>query len=112
MLYHYNAIFGWDLLNTFKATMHSTYLCLIVLATFSVRTIFDSQKKARNIERGFAPGHKNVHFLIEDTDQPEQPSPKQEISAEFKKAIKAEGDFTRGALDPRVSDRTCASEPR
>jgi hypothetical protein len=53
-----------------------------------------SQKEARNIERGFAPGHKNVHFLREDTDQPEQPSPKQEISAEFKEAIEAEGDFT------------------
>jgi hypothetical protein len=47
-----------------------------------------------------------MHFLREDIDQPEQPSPKQEISAEFKKAIEAEGDFTRVALDPRVLDRT------
>jgi hypothetical protein len=47
-----------------------------------------------------------VHFLREDTDQPEQPSPKQEISAKFKKAIEAEGDFTRVALDPRVPDGT------
>jgi hypothetical protein len=47
-----------------------------------------------------------MHFLREDTDQPEQPSPKQEISTEFKKVIKAKGDFTRVALDPRVPDRT------
>jgi transcription antitermination factor NusA-like protein len=47
-----------------------------------------------------------VHFLREDTDKPEQPLPKQEISVEFKKTIEAEGDFTRVALDPRVPDKT------
>jgi hypothetical protein len=31
---------------------------------------------------------------------------KQETSAEFKKAIKAKGDFTRLALDPGVPDMT------
>jgi hypothetical protein len=50
-----------------------------------------------------------MHFLREDTDQLEQPSPKQEILVAFKKAIEAEGDFTRVALDPRVPNRT---EPR
>jgi hypothetical protein len=106
MLYPCNAIFRWGLLNTFEATLHSTYLYLKVPATFSVITIFDSQKEARNIERGFAPGHKNVNFLREDTNQPEQPLPKQEISVEFKKAIEANSDFTRVALEPRVLDRT------
>jgi hypothetical protein len=57
-------------LNTFEAVLHSTYLCLKVLATFDIITIFDSQKEARNIERGFIPRHKNVHFLREDTNQP------------------------------------------
>jgi hypothetical protein len=47
-----------------------------------------------------------VHFLREDADQPEQPSSKQEILAEFKKAIEDEGDFTRVALNPTVPDRT------
>jgi hypothetical protein len=46
-----------------------------------------------------------VHFMREDTNQPEQPSPKQEISTEFKKEIETKGDFTRLALDPRVPDR-------
>jgi hypothetical protein len=108
ILYPYNVIFGWGLLNTFEATRHSTYLCFKVPATFGVITIFDSQKEARNIECGFALRHKNVHFLTKDMDQPEQPLPKQEISTEFKKAIKAEGDFTRVALNPRVLDRTVA----
>jgi hypothetical protein len=68
MLYPYNAIFGQGLLNTFEATLHSAYLCLKVPATFSVIIVFDSQKEARNIKRSFTQGHKNVHFLREDTD--------------------------------------------
>jgi hypothetical protein len=44
--------------------------------------------------------------LREDTYQLQQPSHKQEISTEFKKANEVEGDFTRLALDPRVPDRT------
>jgi hypothetical protein len=75
MLYPYNAIFGRGLLNIFEATLHSAFLCLKVPATFSVITIFSSQKEARNIEHGFTPGHKNVHFLREDADQLEQPCP-------------------------------------
>jgi hypothetical protein len=46
ILYPYNLIFGRGLLNTFKAVLHSTYLCLNVPATFTVITIFDSQKEA------------------------------------------------------------------
>jgi hypothetical protein len=105
MLYPYNAIFRWGLLNTFKTVLHSAYLCLKVPATFGVITTFSSQKEARNIERGFAPGHENIHFLREDTNQSGQPPPKQEIPVEFKKAIKVEGEFTRLPLDPRVLDR-------
>jgi hypothetical protein len=92
-------------LNIFEATLHLAYLCLKVFVTFSVITVFGSQKEARNIKHGFVPGHKNVHFLREDTSQLEQPLCKQEILA-IKKAIEAEGDFTREALDPRVLDRT------
>jgi hypothetical protein len=42
MLHPYNAIFGQGLLNTFKAVLHSAYLCLKVLATFGVITTFGS----------------------------------------------------------------------
>jgi hypothetical protein len=102
----FNAIFGRGLLNIFETTLHSAFLCLKVPTTFDVITVFGNQKEARNIERGFILGHKNVHFLREDADQPEQPSSKQEISAEFKKAIEAESDFTRVALDPRILGKT------
>jgi hypothetical protein len=45
-----------------------------------------------------------VHFLREDTEKHEQGQPlsTKEILVEFKKAIEAEGDFKRVALDPRV----------
>jgi hypothetical protein len=47
ILYPYNVIFSWRLLNTFEAVLHSAYLCLKVAATFSVITILGSQKEAR-----------------------------------------------------------------
>jgi hypothetical protein len=105
MLYPCNTIFGRGLLNTFEAALHSGYHCLKVLATLGIIIVFGSQKKA--IECGFAPGHKNAHFLRKDTEQheQEQPSSKKEISAEFKKAIEAKGDFKRVALDLRVPDK-------
>jgi hypothetical protein len=88
MAYPYNTIFGRGLLNTFEVTLHSTYLCLKVPATFSVISFFGSQQEARNIEKGFAPGHKNVHFLREQPEQREtQPL------VEYKKIIEAEGEF-------------------
>jgi hypothetical protein len=107
MLYPYNTIFGQGLLNTFKDALHSGYLCLKVPTTSGIITVFDSQKESRNIKHGFAPGHKNMHFLREDKKQreQEQPSSKKEMSAEFKKAIEAEGDFKRVALNPRVPDK-------
>jgi hypothetical protein len=63
MLYPYSAIFGRGLLNTFEAVLHSGYLYLKIPATFGIIFIFGSQQEARNIERGFTPGHKNVYFL-------------------------------------------------
>jgi hypothetical protein len=94
-------------LNTFEAALHSGHLCLKVPRTSGIITVFDSQKEARNIKRDFVPGHKNMHFLREDIEQHEQvqPSSKKEMLEEFKKAIEAEGDFKRVALDPRVPDK-------
>jgi hypothetical protein len=36
MHYTYNTIFGRELLNTFKAALHSGYICLKVLGTFRI----------------------------------------------------------------------------
>jgi hypothetical protein len=66
MIYPNNAIFVRGLLNMFEAALDSAYLCLKISATFRVISVFDSQQEARNIEKGFMLGHKNVHFLRED----------------------------------------------
>jgi hypothetical protein len=69
MHYSYNVIFGRGLLNTFEAILHSGYLCLKVSPTFEIILVFDSQKDTRNIEQGFAPDHKNVYFVREESEQ-------------------------------------------
>jgi hypothetical protein len=38
MLYPYNAISGWGLLNTLETALHSAYLCLKVSATFVLKS--------------------------------------------------------------------------
>jgi hypothetical protein len=108
MLYPYSAIFGRGLLNTFEAVLHLGYLYLKIPATFEIIFIFGSQQEARNIERGFTPGHKNVYFLWEE---PEQHSTfadqhKAKALAECKKAIEAEDEFKKVPWDPRVPDKT------
>jgi hypothetical protein len=88
MIYPYNAIFGRGLLNTFKANLHSAYLCLKILATFEVISVFGSQQEAKNIEKGFMPGHKSIHFLRKQPEQGETQPP-----AECKKVIEAKGEY-------------------
>jgi hypothetical protein len=101
MAFPYNAIFERGLLNTFEAALHSAYLCLKVPTTFGVITVFGSQQEARNIEKGFAPGHKNVHFLREQQGQHEaQPL------IECRNFIEAEGELKKVLLDPSVPDKT------
>jgi hypothetical protein len=50
MSYPYNAIFRRGILNTFKAALHSLYLCLKVPATLGAISIYGNKKDARNIE--------------------------------------------------------------
>jgi hypothetical protein len=85
--------------------LHSEYLCLKILATFGVISIFDSQKDTQNIEQDLVLSHKNVHFLREETDQQVEWPVSKEAMAEFKKAIEAEGDFRKVGIDPRVPDK-------
>jgi hypothetical protein len=101
MAYPYSAIVGRGLLNTFEVVLHSASLCLKIPAAFGVITIFGSLQESRNIEKGFAPEHKNVHFLREQPEQNETQPP-----IECRKVVKAEGEFKKVSLDPRVSDKT------
>jgi hypothetical protein len=97
MHYPYNAILERGLLNTFETALHSGYRCLKISATFRVISVFDSQKDAKNIELGFAPDHKNVHFLMKESEQDQQSSCPLKVEAltKFKKVIEADGDFKK-----------------
>jgi hypothetical protein len=70
--------------------------------------VFGSQQDAKNIEKGFVPDHKNVHFLCEESEQHNTSTShhKAEALAKYKKAIEAEGEFKKVPLDVRVPDRT------
>jgi hypothetical protein len=61
MSYPYNTIFGRGFLDTFEVAVHSLYLCLKIPTTLGVISIHGNQKDARNIEHGFALGHRNVN---------------------------------------------------
>jgi hypothetical protein len=108
MPYPYNAIFGRGLLNTFKAVLHLGYLCLKIPATFSIITVLGSQQDTINIEKGFAPGNKNVHFLREESKQRDISASnyEKEALAEYKKCIEVEGEFKKVPLFRRVPERT------
>jgi hypothetical protein len=63
MSYPYNGIFGRGFLNTFKAAFHSLYLFLKIPVTQGVISVHGNKKDARNIEQGYASGHRNVNCL-------------------------------------------------
>jgi hypothetical protein len=63
MVYPYNAILGRAAINAFEAAIHGLYLCMKIPGPGGVITIFGDQQMARNIERDFVPGHRNVHCL-------------------------------------------------
>jgi hypothetical protein len=107
MSYPYNAIFRRGLLNTFEAALHSLYLCLKVPATLGVISIHSSQKDARNIEHGFALGHRNINCLQDKkADNCSTTAKSESKGSPASKPIKPKCECKRVALDPRVLDKT------
>ena len=70
MNYPYNAIFGRGLINKFEAIVHQLYLCMKMPAIKGVITVRGNQQLARDIERGVAPGQRNVHLVEADKKNP------------------------------------------
>jgi len=64
MNYPYLAIFGRGLINKFEAVVHQLYLCMKMPASRGIITVRGNQQLARDIERGVAPGQRNVHALV------------------------------------------------
>jgi hypothetical protein len=68
-------------------------------------SVFGSQQDATNIEKGFAPGHKNIHFCEKKQSNTSPGHLKAEAPTKYKKAIEADSEFKKVPLDPRVPDR-------
>jgi hypothetical protein len=106
MNYPYNTIFGRDLLNIFEATLHSLYPCLKVLVALGMISIHGNQKDARNIEQGFASGHKNVNCMQDEKAENSSGGVKSKNEGSFiSKPIELECETKRVPLDPRVPDK-------
>jgi hypothetical protein len=108
MNYPYIAIFGRGLLNTFEAALHSAYLCLKIPAAIGVIALYDNQNNARNIEQGFAPGHRNVNCLQDEKSESTNDTIANKNKESFadKPTIKPECETKRAPLDPRMPDKT------
>jgi hypothetical protein len=63
MVYPYNAIMGRGSINKFEAAIHRLYLCMKIPGPQGVITVYGNQQTARNIERDFVLGQRNIHCL-------------------------------------------------
>jgi hypothetical protein len=75
MVYPYNAIMGQGSINKFEAAIHGLYLCMKILGPQGEITVYGNQQTARNIERDFVPGQRNVHCLTTQREVSEATRP-------------------------------------
>jgi hypothetical protein len=75
MVYPYNAIMGRGSINKFEAAIHGLYLCMKIPGPQGAITVYGNQQAARNIERDFIPGQRNIHCLTAQREVPESASP-------------------------------------
>src|SRR6185312_8204724 len=80
MNYPYLAIFGRGLINKFEAVVHQLYLCMKMPASRGIITVCGNQQLARDIERGVAPGQRNVHVLEAEKNSTAQKLNKQKTT--------------------------------
>jgi hypothetical protein len=75
MVYPYNAIMGRGSINKFEAAIHGLYLCMKIPGPQGAITVYGNQQAARNIERDFVPGQRNIYCLMAQRGVPESASP-------------------------------------
>jgi hypothetical protein len=75
MVYPYNAILGRGSINKFEAVNHGLYFCMKIPGPQGIITVYGNQQTARNIERDFIPGQRNVHCLTTQHEVPEATCP-------------------------------------
>jgi hypothetical protein len=68
MVYPYNALMGQGSINKYEAAIHGLYLYMKIPGPQGVITVYGNQQTARNIERDFVPGQRNVHCLTTERE--------------------------------------------
>jgi hypothetical protein len=66
---------GRGSINKFEAAIHGLYLCMKIPGSQGVITVYGNQQTARNIERDFIPGQRNVHCLTTQREVSEATRP-------------------------------------
>jgi hypothetical protein len=66
---------GRGSINKFEAAIHGLYLCMKIPGPLGAITVYGNQQTARNIERDFIPGQRNVHCLTAQREVPASASP-------------------------------------
>jgi hypothetical protein len=104
MVYPYNAIMGRGSINKFEAAIHGLYLCMKIPGPQGVITVYGNQQTARNIERDFVTGQRNIHCLTTQHEVSEATHP---TTDEKVKAQLQSNDGTKTVpLDPATSKQT------
>jgi hypothetical protein len=88
--YPYNALFGRGTLNAFEAVISYSYLCMKMPTINGVVIVHRDQIEARNIEKEYTPGRKNVHTIKEEEkEETENTKPQEKAQAveETKKCL-------------------------
>jgi hypothetical protein len=95
---------GRGFLNKFEVVIHQAYLCIKILASQEVITIWGHQNDGRNLERGHTLGQRNVHAL-DEADQGKEME-KQPKADKEKVNMQPDCDTKRVLLDAMVVDQT------
>ena len=99
MYYPYNAPLGRGILNAFEVVISYSYLCMKMPAINGVITVYGDQTEARNIEKEYTLGQKNVHTIVEEEEKEETENAKPQTKAQACEETK------RVPLDPLVPDK-------
>jgi hypothetical protein len=104
MVYPYNAIMGRGSINKFESAIHELYLCMKISGPQGAITVYGNQQTARNIERDFVPGQRNVHCLTTYREVSEATRP---AANDHEKAQLQSNDGTKTVpLDPATPKQT------
>ena len=87
MVYPYNAIMGRGSINKFEVVIRGLYLCMKIPGPQGVITVYVNQQTARNIERDFVPGQRNIHCLTAKSEGFESSRPVADPKQRWNKAV-------------------------